>query len=239
MTRAPGEDTARSLVAERFPDAVQAWLGGSVSAGRSTDTSDLDITVLLPDGGHVRRESTRYADWPVELFVHTESSVYHFVAKDLLRRRPTMARLVAESVPLLGPDGGADLRQDCRRVLDAGPPPFTDEELDYRRYALTDLLDDLAGTPPAREAAAVAIDVWRSTAELALGLTRHWCGGGKWLAREVQDLDRQLAGRLDAALRHALSGDTALLVAAADGVLGQCGGRLWDGFALSADLGEA
>src|SRR5262245_4338366 len=129
--------TARTLVGERFPDAVQAWLAGSVTIGGATSTSDLDVTVLL-DEVVVHRESLTYDGWPVELFVHTEKSVDHFVAADLARRRPTMARLVATGVPLLG-DGGSDVRRRCQDVLDAGPPPVDPADLELYRYGLTDL----------------------------------------------------------------------------------------------------
>src|SRR4051794_930990 len=71
MDRNDGVATARALVARRFPDAVQAWLSGSVVLGGSTPTSDLDITVLL-DRGDPHREALMFEQWPVELFVHTE-----------------------------------------------------------------------------------------------------------------------------------------------------------------------
>lgn len=53
---------------------------------------------MLRAGGEVYRASVEYAGWPVELFVHTAASVEHFVVKDLQRRHPTMARLVATGV---------------------------------------------------------------------------------------------------------------------------------------------
>jgi predicted nucleotidyltransferase len=97
---------ARAVVARRYPNATQAWLSGSVVLGEATPTSDLDITVLL-EAGPAHRESVRHDGWPVELFVHTEASVRAYVAKDLGRRRPTMARLVAA-----GRDGAGPLRAD-------------------------------------------------------------------------------------------------------------------------------
>jgi len=232
-------DTARSLVRERFPGAVQAWLAGSVATGQATTTSDLDVTVLLSEG-EVRRESLTYDGWPVELFVHTAGSVAHFVAKDLARRRPTMARLVATGVPLLG-DGGADVRRYCQGVLDDGPPPVTADDLELRRYGLTDLLDDLAGAAHDEEATAIAAEVWRETAELALASAGGWGGTGKWLVRELRALDERrgthLTAALDLGLHRALAGERSSLTAVADEVLAPLGGRLWAGFRRSAELG--
>ncbi|MBO0845622.1 MAG: nucleotidyltransferase domain-containing protein [Nocardioides sp.] len=237
--RAPAVDAARALVAELFPDAVQAWLAGSTTTGRATKTSDLDITVLL-EHGEVRRESLEYDGWPVELFVHTEASVAHFVAQDLARRRPTMARLVAEGVPLLDPTAGEALRSQCQEVLDRGPGPVPDAELELLRYLLTDLLDDLAGAGHDEEATAVAVAVWQQTAELALAAAETWSGTGKWLVRELAALDAarrtHLTAALDLALHRALAGERASLTAVADDVLADVGGRRWVGFRSLADL---
>jgi predicted nucleotidyltransferase len=52
-----GEQVASELVAQRFPDARAAWLGGSVAPGTATSTSDLDITVLLAGPPAPMRES--------------------------------------------------------------------------------------------------------------------------------------------------------------------------------------
>jgi hypothetical protein len=237
--RPPALDAARALVAERFPDAIQAWLAGSTTTGGATKTSDLDITVLRDDG-EVYRESVLYAGWPVELFVHTPASVHHFVAKDLQRRHPTMARLVASGVPLLGEGGGGDVRRQCEEVLEHGPGPVPPEDLELMRYGLTDLLDDLADVGPGPEAAAVAIGVWRATAELALAHAETWCGTGKWLVRELRSLDERdgshLTTALDTSLRRALAGEPGSLVSVADDVLERCGGRQWAGLHRAATL---
>jgi hypothetical protein len=236
--RPPAEDAARAVVAERHPDATQAWLGGSTTTGRATATSDLDITVLLAEVD-VHRASLEYAGWPVELFVHTAESIAFFVGQDLERRHPTMARLVASGVPLLG-DGGADVRRHCEEVLERGPGPVAAEDLELMRYGLTDLLDDLEGVASEPEATAVAIGVWRGTAELALACAETWHGTGKWLVRELTRLDRQrgtdLTADLDDALRRALAGDPGPLTAVADRVLDGCGGRFWAGLHRAAKL---
>ena len=112
MSRPDAVDAARALVGDHFPDARQAWLAGSVVSGGATATSDLDITVLMTQT-EPRRESLLHQGWRTELFVHTESSVRHFVAKDRARRRPTMARLVATGIPLVDGDGDGNSDGNC------------------------------------------------------------------------------------------------------------------------------
>lgn len=242
MTRRLDPDpvaTAQDLVRERFPGAEQAWLGGSVVMGGATPMSDLDITVL-DETATVHRESLRRLGWPVELFVHTEASIRHFVTRDLAERKPTMARLVARGVPLLPGDGGAAVRRYCTDVLQTGPTPLPTEAMAGHRYALSDLVDDLQGAAPDPEGTAIAVETWRRTAELVLDLNGCWRGGGKWLMRELTALDTAAgttwALRLDAGLAAALAGDTAPLREIAEGCLALAGGRLWEGFHQAAPL---
>lgn len=233
---------AQDLVSARFPDAQQAWLGGSVVQGGATPMSDLDITVLGTTAA-VHRESLRHLGWPVELFVHTEASILHFVTKDLAQRKPTMARLVARGVPLLPGDGGAAVRRYCEEVLQAGPSPLSVEAVEGARYALSDLVDDLAGAEPGPVGTAIAVEAWRRTAELVLDINGCWRGGGKWLMRELITLDvaagTTWAPRLDAGLAAAVAGDTALLREAAEECLALAGGRLWEGFQHAASIDES
>ncbi|WP_309650550.1 nucleotidyltransferase domain-containing protein [Nocardioides sp.] len=242
MTRPDPFVTARAVVAMHVPGARQAWLAGSVVDDRATSTSDLDVTVLLDDG-QPHRTSLTHEGWPVELFVHTEASIRWFVAKDLARRRPTMARLVASGVPLLDGDAGAALRDECAAVVSAGPPALTGDALALARYALTDLLDDLAGGGQPFEVSAVAAEAWRSTAELLLASQGRWGGTGTWLAREVSSYDEScgtsFGPRLHDSLGAALAGDPAPLVSVADDVLALVGGRLWSGFRLDAPADAA
>ena len=230
--------TARRLVAERFPDARAAWLGGSVVLGGATATSDLDVTVVRP-AGPVHRESLEYAGWPVELFVHTADSVRAFVAKDRDRRRPSMARLVSAGVVLVDRDGsGAALAGECAAAVAAGPPPLTSAEQEAWRYGLTDLLDDLTGGGDPELVAAVAVATWQQAAELLLAVEGRWSGTGKWLVRELAGHDlaarSAYATRLHAGLAAAVGGDVDLLVEVAGEILDRAGGRLWSGYRADA-----
>lgn len=239
MNRPAPVAVARDLVRERFPLAAQAWLGGSVVLGGSTPTSDLDITVL-DETAPVHRESLRYRGWPVELFVHGEASIRYFVARDLASRKPSMACLVGRGVPLLPGDRGAAIRAHCEEVLTTGPGALTQDALDSMRYALSDLVDDLRANAAGPVGTAIAVEAWRRTAELVLAVHEHWTGGGKWLMRELTELDQtkssDWATALETALRRALSNDPSRLIRLAEGALDLAGGRFWEGFEQAASL---
>jgi predicted nucleotidyltransferase len=227
--------TARDLVAERFPDARAAWLAGSVVTGTATSSSDLDITVLLPGPPAPFRESLRYDGWPVELFVHHRESVASWIAKDLERRRPTLVRLISSGVVLLDRDGvGSALAEECGSVLAAGPGPVSTAELDAMRYGLTDTLDDLADCTEPVLTAAVAFATWEQAARLLLATDARWWGTGKWLVRELRELDEahgsSYALRLHAGLVAAVERDPVLLMVVAEEILEAAGGPLWEGY---------
>ncbi|MGW6275883.1 nucleotidyltransferase domain-containing protein [Kribbella sp. NPDC055071] len=229
-------DLARQLVAELYPDARAAWLGGSVARGDASATSDLDITVLLDGPPAPMRRSLEYGGWPVELFVHTEGSLRYFADKDQERRQPTMMRLVGESVVLLDSDGsGLRLQQECRAEVAAGPKPLTTAELDLLRYTITNLLNDLADAS-GDERTAIASVLWQDTAKLLLTGAGHWSGTGKGLLREVVAYDISHGTHHARALMDGLHAADTTLADEVDRILASHGGRLFAGFELAATI---
>ncbi len=230
-------DDARALVAAWFPEARAAWLGGSVVLGAATPGSDLDVTVLLPGHPAPFRDSRRYRGWPVELFVHTETSLEHYLRRDVSGGRPVMPRLVGRSVVVADTDGsGARWQQAAHALLTAGPPELTSDERASLRYAVTDLLDDVTHAHDAHERLVSATLLADEAARLLLRGAGHWCGRGKWVARELADLDEgngtDWRARHERALVTAAAGDVSLLLTLADEVLARNGGPLFEGHRL-------
>jgi hypothetical protein len=226
---------ARALVAARFPAARAAFLGAGVLSARRTETSDLDIVVIVAGPPAPYRESVRFRGWPAELFVHDEQSIAYYCAKDVARRQPTMPRLCAEGAVLVDCHGLAgQLRARAAEFLAAGPPPVLGAELDACRYDLCDLLDDLTGSIDSAESLVISWHVFIQTATLALLRGGHWLGSGKWLLRELRDLDPGLADRMLTAVAH-----PAQLAQLASEVLASAGGRLWEGYRAAGRLDPA
>lgn len=224
-------EAARAVVEEHHPDARAAFLGGSVVTGRRTATSDLDIVVLLHGAPAPYRASFEYADWPVEMFVHTEATWHSYVERELPSRHSPLLWMCADGLLLFDADGlGARIAAAAQRFVAAGPPPVPDEEIGDRRYAITDLLDDLTANTEPNERLFIATELVRRTGELALAVNGSWSGGGKWLARRLKAAAPGLVTRLDTGLREALGGRPEPLISVVDEVLGQAGGRLWNGY---------
>ncbi len=232
---------ARGVVAERFPDARAAWLGGSVARGEATAASDLDVTVLLDGPPAPFRDTLRWRGWLVELFVHTDASLAHYRRADLEgRRQPTMSRLVGETIVLVDRDGsGERLRAECLAEVQAGPAPLSDDDLRLARYRLTAWADDLLAAPAPLRAAA-AVTAYGEVLGLLLDVHRRWRGQGKGLAREVLALDEPRAPLAGAGRRRsgaAVAGDPRPLAALAGEVLDLTGGPLREGLRLAGEGG--
>ncbi|MGW9031824.1 nucleotidyltransferase domain-containing protein [Streptomyces sp. NPDC055722] len=225
---------ARAVAEERHPAARAAFLGGSVVTARRTATSDLDIVVLLHGAPAPYRESLLHGEWPVELFVHTEETWHAFVKREVVKRRSPLLWMCADGLLLFDRDGvGERLAAEARKLAAAGPPAVTGEEIEDYRYAITDLLDDLAASTDRVERLFIATELTRRTGELALAVGGAWSGGGKWLARRLEAHAPGLGVRLHHAVRDALEGQDEALVDVVDDVLGQVGGRLWAGYRRS------
>jgi hypothetical protein len=210
---------ARDLVTASFPDATWAILTGSVLGPDRTAGSDLDI-VVLRDEEPGYRESRYFRGWPVELFVHTPDRLALSLERELAKRKPSTHRMIARGVPLLGDPG--ELAARCAQVLAAGPPPLTGAERDRLRYGLTDLLDDYRHAVDAGERTVIAAAVWTESARVALAVAGRWLSSGKWLLRELRELDPAFATRWLAA-----RDEPAALAAE---VLESAGGPLFEGY---------
>lgn len=227
-------EAAHAVVKELHPDARAAFLCGSVITDRRTATSDLDVVILMDGEPAPYRLSVHRHGWPAELFVHTEESWHAFVEREVPTRSSPLMWMCADGALLFDTDGvGARIKAHAESLVAAGPPPTPFEEIESRRYALTDLLDDLAGCTDPGELLFICTEIARHTAELVLAVHNTWNGGGKWLARRLDETAPGLSTRLHNTVRQALEGRTAPLAAAVDEVLDQAGGRLWAGYRRS------
>lgn len=233
------EEVARAVrcVAETaFPDAWAIVVGGSLMRGAGTPTSDADVLVLTDDERAPYRHSLLAGGQRVEAFCHTALSYQAYAASDCAGGTPILPTICAEGHVLWDHRGLLPaLREDARRAIASGPPALSAEQIDDYRYFLTDLVEDLEGfqaSPRAAEGerlwAAHALAV--KLADFQLRRAGRWSGAGKWLYRQLHAADPAGADRLLSALAAASAGALGDLVALADDVLADSGGRLFDGY---------
>jgi predicted nucleotidyltransferase len=158
---------ARACVEVHHPCVSGSVLGGSAAAGTATSASDLDIAVLCPSGHSTYAATTRYRDWLIEAFVHTEESLDSRYQKEAVERRPVIADLCPMEF-FSQTTAPARNGRRAREQLARGPMALGDGERDLRRYNLSALIDDLMASREAAETCALASDVFHETADLFL-----------------------------------------------------------------------
>jgi hypothetical protein len=223
---------ASQVVTERFPGCRAAFLSRGVLTSWRTPTSDLDIVVVLDGPPAPYRETIRSLGWIVEIFVHSRESLRTFYNLDAASRTCTLAAMCADGHVVVGDvDEVAEIQEEARAVVGAGPAALSDEERERWRYALTDLLDDFRGSSDPVETVFIASRLLQESADLALVSQRRWTGTGKWLARHLDAMPGGLAKRLADSFQAVLAtGGKELMVAAVSTILDDAGGPLREGF---------
>ena len=225
-------DAATRVVDTQFPTCRAAFLSASVLSSQRTSTSDLVIVVVLDGPPAPYRETIRDHGWTIELFVHTKESLRYFYDREAQHRRCTLATMCAGGTVLRCIDQEAiDVQMEARGIIDAGPMPLSSEELDQRRYGLTDTLDDLRGTADPVEMTFIAGHLLANAGELVLLSRRNWTGQSKWLARHLAEAPGAFAELLANGVRALVATDDKQpMIDAVGAVLDLAGGPLTEGY---------
>jgi hypothetical protein len=225
-------EAAHRFVEAHFPECYVAFVASSVLRGEGTATSDLDIVIISGREDAPFRQSFMWEGWPVEAFVHTETSYLDFFARASGRYEPSLEMMCAEGVVLRDRDGlAARIKAIANRELEAGPEPLTQRGTDRLRYAITGLIDDFIGSERPEESFFIAHSLAEECVKLVLLRSGRWLGKGKWVLRALRRFDSAMAERLSAALSLFCStGRKDDLIAFADDALEPVGGRLFEGY---------
>lgn len=229
--------TAKAALAKRYPEAELAFLAGSVVRGDATMTSDLDLVVVFERLDRAYRQSFTLDGWPIEAFVHDPQTLRYFMEEvDGPRGVPSLPAMISEGIAIPEVTALARSLKDCAKaVLESGPPPLSAEELDSRRYAITDMSEDLVEPRSPIEAWATGIQLYTLMADFALRARGEWSATGKTLPRRLSMADPELAQAFEAAFDALFEArDTGPVIALAERILQPHGGRLRDGYAAFA-----
>lgn len=211
----------------RFAAASIAVVGGSTARGTRTATSDIDLLIVGPGemfepGRDSVAAAYEFDGERFEVFAYTSEALDWWLQHDLVDLRPVLHDILLTGIDVRVTSELDALRARWRPLVDHGPQ-INDHQLALRRYAITDLLDDLNDTTNPLEGRIVAHDLFTRLGELMLLSYGHWLGSGKWLVRRLRDWD---AERTDALAAPLLAGNIRAFVAAAEFELAQLGGRV-------------
>lgn len=235
MTRATHSPlyVTKELFETRYQGAEAIFVAGSVVRGEATTYSDLDLVVIYPSVPVAYRESFLHRDWPVEAFIHDPRTLEYFIKSiDPQIGRATLAEMIAEghevpsSTPLT-----AQLKSLAVVSLRDGPPALSAEEIDDRRYHISELIDDLREPKNRAELIATATSVYVELADFYVRCHRGWSGAGKGILKRIKKLDPALGRRFSEAFEGLFtSGQTRQVIELTGEILSPHGGFLFEGY---------
>jgi 8-oxo-dGTP pyrophosphatase MutT (NUDIX family) len=222
---------AARFVTARFPGADVAIVAGSTARGDRTATSDIDLLLvgdqLFDVEGQTSEASTHEFEGEIfEVFAYTPTGFDEWAARGIAQHRPVTVHMLVDGTAIRDDGRLASLRRQWRSVLDSGPSLSASESA-FRRYVITDVLDDLADATDPLEQRVEASVLFERIAELMLLTEGLWIGTGKWLPRRLRELSVERADRLTVPL---LESDYTTFAARVSDELERAGGRVQSGF---------
>ena len=235
--RLSAKDTAVLLANDRYEDAEVVLLCGSVIRGEGTNFSDLDIVIIYENLDRAYRDSFYYRGWPVEVFVHDPYTLqYFFEQVDKPSRCPSLPAMVSEGVVIKGEIHKVDkVKEYANQIIKNGPDQLERSSIDSRRYAITDLIDDLRGTRDKSEVMATGARLYEMIADFYFATKGEWSAKGKTIpkqfAKSGPEVYQSFQQAFDALFQD---GDADSVVGFAERLLKPHGGFLFEGYKLDA-----
>jgi hypothetical protein len=225
------QHVAERFVETFFPAATVAVVAGSTARGTRTATSDIDLLLIGPagmfgDGTDSLAATYEFEGEIFEVFAYTLEGFDRWAQAGVCEHRPVIVDMLLAGIPVRSGAPFQQLQEKWEPIMLRGPAPDA-HELDLLRYAVTDLLDDLADATDPLEARLVAAALFEKTSLLLLLAHRRWIGTGKYVARRLREWDARRAEHLSAPFIHS---DWISFMDAVLTELDQLGGRLQAGF---------
>lgn len=224
-------ELAERFVASVYPNAGIAIVAGSTARGERTATSDIDLLLigdsLFDPASKTSEAATHEFEGEIfEVFAYTPRGFDEWANRGIEQQRPVIVHMLAEGVPVRTDASLGELRSRWSAILAAGPS-LDAADSRFRRYVITDLLDDLRDATDDLEQRVIAGTLFERIAELMLLDDRRWVATGKWLPRRLRALNTERAELLSAPL---LAGDYAAFADRVEEELVRAGGRVQAGF---------
>jgi hypothetical protein len=229
---------AEKIFASEFPNAACGFVGGSVVSGTHTSTSDIDLIILYNDK---ESDSYRYSilreGWPVELFVHNLFSQDYFLESGIKNGECATADMIVKGI-IIGPNKklGEARKTKAQDIIAKGPTPLIQDQIDFRRYMITDKLDDLRHPRNPDYAHALLALLYTDLGDFYLRANGKWSGTGKQLVRLMNLDDPSFQQRFSTAFAKAFSGDISNLESLSKEILNPFGGLLFEGYKSIAEI---
>jgi predicted nucleotidyltransferase len=212
------------FVSRHFPRAGVAVLAGSTARGTRTSTSDIDLLLLgdeiFVDARTSMAATYRFEGEVFEVFAYTEEGFEAWANRGFEQYRPVIVQMLIEGIAVRG-------AVEHEKYKHTWSPTIETAEATFRRYVITDLLDDYRDATAPAERHLLAALLYERTAELILLSNSRWIGAGKYLPRRLAEFDPDRAAALAMPLVEGRHDQFANQIAIE---LDRGGGRVQEGF---------
>lgn len=229
---------ATRLCEHKYSHAGAIFWAGSVAMGSNyTSRSDLDIVVVCLKVQNAYREAFTYENWKIDAFIHDmETLRYFFEEIDRKSGIPALPQMVLTGILMTAASPlSEEIKQLASKIMEAGPPTWSKEQLGRSRFFITDLLDDILYPHNRAAQIASAAKLYDLLAEFYFRAQNKWSAGGKTILQFLKKQDYDLASLYRDAFEDVFKhGCTQLLNELACKILEPYGGLLWDEYRADA-----
>lgn len=228
---------AEKIYNNRYKDAAVVFLAGSIIRNEATKFSDLDLVVVYEEIDSAFRESFYFEGTPVEAFVHDPETLnYFFMEVDRKSGFPSLPQMVVEGIeiPIIN-DFSEMLKSKAKEVIDFGPPPLAENDVQNRRYHITDLIDDIRDFKSRDELIATGSKLYEVLADFYFRSNQLWSAKGKTIPRRLDAVNSTFAKKYSEAFDAIfLKNDPKAVIDLAGDILNKSSGFFFDGYRLVA-----
>jgi aminoglycoside 6'-N-acetyltransferase len=229
--------TIQKLIRERYVEANAIFWAGSVSEGRGTRASDLDLVIVFEEVAHAYREAFIYDGWPIDAFIHDLDTLRYFCGRlEASDGKPALINMILRGQEILEPNEfSSQAKNIAEQALAKGPDSWTQAQIDKERFFITDILDDIKSPKNKEEQIISAVHLFEPLLQFYFRAATKWTASGKCLIRLFKQENPELAEEWTAAFEILIqTGDSKAVEAVITKILEPYGGYLWDGFRSDA-----
>jgi|GEM_PF-384290 len=229
--------TIQKLIKERYVDAKAVFWAGSVSEGRGTSASDLDLVIVFEEVAHAYREAFICNGWPIDAFIHDLDTLRYFCGKlEASDGKPVLINMILHGQEILEQNSvSIEAKVIAAVALANGPDAWNQAQIDKERFLITDILDDIKSPKNKEEQITSAVHLFEPLLQFYFRAATKWTASGKSLMRLFKQENPELAEEWTTAFEILIqTGDASSIESAVTKILAPHGGYLWDGFRSDA-----
>ena len=229
----------KEIYDKKFQNAKVIFLAGSLIRGEGTKYSDLDLVVVFEKLKHAYRESFFYKKYPVEAFVHDpETLKFFFKEIDAKSGKPFLPYMVLEGLEIpQSSNFSRKLKRLAAFTIKAGPPKWTNKDVNSARYHITDLVDDIRNPRSAAELTASGAELYRVLADFFFRAQCKWSCNNKYIPRLLKKIDPDIYKQFLQAFDYLfIKKSPAKVIKLTEKILTPYGGFYFAGHKLNAPL---